>query len=505
MLHAHRQWLSSRGSQALRKGQRWREALGSSFGSSSGARAGTRRWLSHCGCAASLLLACSASPAGSTPTAPAASPAQLAPAAAEAKASVAERTPTTQAAALVQALMAGEAELATVDFSPKLKQKLSSEQLAAVWANLDREFGRAVSHEAPRPQNDTVRTVLCFERAKLELVLNFESSRVSGLHFAPVSEPAWQAPSYVHPDMFDERELSVGQPELALPAVLTIPRGSRPTPVVVLVHGSGPIDRDATLGPNKPFKDLAWGLASRGVAVLRYDKRTLTHGRRIAASMAEGGPFTVREEVVDDALSAIRALRGSSETGPIFVAGHSLGGYLGPRIATLDGGLAGLVILAGPSRPLEDLFIEQSEYLVRLDGTVSNEERAVLDQNREHANAVRELAHSRKASTGKRPFGLPESYWLDLAGYDPVASAKRLSCPILVIQGQRDFQSTRTDFEVWEQALGGKSKCRLRSYAGLNHLFMAGEGPSAPEEYERPGHVDAAVIDDIAAFVKGTP
>jgi fermentation-respiration switch protein FrsA (DUF1100 family) len=419
-----------------------------------------------------------------------------------AKASGAGETSTSKAAALLQALIAGEPELATVDFAPTLKQSLSSDQLAEVWANLGRSVGRAMSHEPPRLRDDTVRIQVRFEQAELELVLQFESGKIGGLRFVPVKKEAWQPPPYVHLDAFVERELSVGQPGLALPAVLTLPRGERPTPVVVLVHGSGPSDRDATLGPNKPFKDLAWGLASRGVAVLRYEKRTLAHGGRIAESMANGAPFTVRDEVVDDALSAIRTLRNSSPRAPIFLAGHSLGGYLGPRIAELDGGLAGLIILAGPNRRLEDLIVEQSEYLVGLDGTVSKEERAALEQNREQANVVRELARSHEASAGARPFGLPESYWLDLAAYDPVASAKSSSCPILVIQGQRDYQSTRADFDGWTQALAGKANFQSRWYTGLNHLFMAGEGAIVPDEYARLGHVDATVIEDIIEFIE---
>jgi len=86
------------------------------------------------------------------------------------------------------------------------------------------------------------------------------------------------------------------------------PEGKGPFPAVVLVHGSGPQDRDETIGPNKPFRDLAWGLASQGIAVLRYDKRTKVHGAMMAGAVEQ---FTVKEETIDDALAAVALLRGT--------------------------------------------------------------------------------------------------------------------------------------------------------------------------------------------------
>ena len=132
----------------------------------------------------------------------------------------------------------------------------------------------------------------------------------------------------------------------------------------MLVHGSGPNDRDETLGPNKPFRDLAWGLADRGIAVLRYDKRTSVYGGKMAGNKN----LTVREETIDDALLAVKLLRGRPDIDPkrIFILGHSLGGMVAPRIGADDPSLAGLIILAGATRPLPDVAREQLEYIASL-------------------------------------------------------------------------------------------------------------------------------------------
>ena len=148
----------------------------------------------------------------------------------------------------------------------------------------------------------------------------------------------------------------------------------------MLVHGSGPNDRDETILANKPFRDLAWGLASKGIAVLRYEKRTKEHSAKL---MADGiVNFTVKEETTDDALSAAAQLRVTDGIDPkrIFVLGHSLGGTLAPRIGQADPHLAGLIILAGATRPLEDLMVEQTRYLLSLHGQPSEEEQANLNQ-----------------------------------------------------------------------------------------------------------------------------
>src|ERR1035438_4645996 len=154
----------------------------------------------------------------------------------------------------------------------------------------------------------------------------------------------WQRPEYSQPSTFKEREVTVGDGEWKLPGTLTVPVGAGPFPAVVLVHGSGPNDRDETVGGAKGFQDLGEGLASRGIVVLRYEKRTLQYRARIA-SIAN---FTVQEEVVDDAVKAAALLRSLAEVNGsrVFVIGHSLGAYVAPRIAELDGKLAGIVLMA---------------------------------------------------------------------------------------------------------------------------------------------------------------
>jgi dienelactone hydrolase len=266
-------------------------------------------------------------------------------------------------------------------------------------------------------------------------------------------------------------------------------------PGAVLVHGSGPNDRDETLLGTRIFRDIALGLATRGVAVLRYDKRT-----RVDPS----GVVTQKEEVVDGALAAIDLLRKQPEVDParVVVVGHSQGGALAPRIAQADGRLAGIAILAGPTRALQDSTIAQLRYLSSLDpGNASL--RDEVQRAMAFKSAVEDPTLTPEAEL-RLPGGSPArgAYFLDARGYHPERVAAGLPCAVLVVQGGRDYQVTMADdFDGWRSALAKDARATLRTYPALDHRLVAGEGPSSPEQYRQPGHVDAQLVADLAAWI----
>jgi dienelactone hydrolase len=273
-----------------------------------------------------------------------------------------------------------------------------------------------------------------------------------------------------------------------------------PFAAVVLVHGSGPNDRDETVGPNKPFRDLAWGLATNGIAVLRYDKRTKVYGARMVA--LEGG-ITIREETVDDALAAVRLLRNDPRIDGerIFVLGHSLGGYCIPMIGRDDAEIAGLIVMAGAARPLEDLLKEQYTYIYSLDGEISDEERSKLKEIERQVAAVKDPRLSTDTPRDSLPLGSDAAYWLGLRDYRPDEMIARLEHPVLVLHAERDYQVTMVDFEKWRAALTPPRDVTVISYPSLNHLFIEGEGTCTPEEYRRAGYVAEEVVNDLAEWI----
>jgi dienelactone hydrolase len=213
--------------------------------------------------------------------------------------------------------------------------------------------------------------------------------------------------------------------------------------------------------------------------------------------------MTVKEETIDDVLAAVTWLRSRQGIDPsrVFVLGHSLGGMLAPRIAAASADARGFIVMAGAVRSLEQSLVDQTRYLIEADGQVAPVEKQQLDEMEKIAAAVRALTNADLRSS--RPVGgVPASYWADLRGYDPPAAARAITRPLLVLQGERDYQVTMADFARWREALSGRPNVTLRSYPALNHLFMPGKGPSLPAEYTSPAHVDPQVIDDIAGWIQ---
>jgi dienelactone hydrolase len=268
----------------------------------------------------------------------------------------------------------------------------------------------------------------------------------------------------------------------------------------VLLGGSGPLDRDETIGRNKPFKDLAWGLASRGVAVMRFDKVTYAHGSEVKSDP----DFTVADEYVPHAVAAIALLRAhpAVDPGRIFLLGHSLGGSVAPRVAAGEPLVAGLVILAGGAQPLHWAAVRQVRYLASLDPATAAAARPAIEAMSRQARMLDSPRLSPSTPASELPFGAPASYWLDLRAYDPVAVAAALGKPILILQGGRDYQATvADDLARWKAGLARRPGVTFRVYLPDNHFFFPGSGPSSPAELEPAQHVDPAVVADIASWL----
>lgn len=394
------------------------------------------------------------------------------------------------------------------------KPYLPVEALRASWQGLEQQVGafqeQGKMSVVQTPQG-LVQVVTCtFERASLDVnvVLNAVGEVVT-LTITPVGTVEQQAnatyepPSYAQPERFQEHELQIGHGRWVLPGTLSIPQGDGPFAAVLLVHGSGPQDRDETIPPNKPFRDLAWGLASQGIAVLRYEKRTKVY----AASLgSERDTLTVKEEVIDDALEAVALLRDRPEIDAqqIFVLGHSLGGYLAPRLGAADPEIRGLIILAGSVRPFEDVILDQMTYVLSLsmpDPAVRQQQFAVL---KKQVELVKDPNRLPTAAATDLPLNVPAAYWLDLNAYQPEKVVQTLKQPMLFLQGEGDYQVTRDDFQIWQDALDGRGDVQFTMYPGLSHLFMPIEGgqKATPATYTVAGHVAEAVVNEIGSWIK---
>jgi hypothetical protein len=425
----------------------------------------------------------------------------------------AEDALTVKARELLTAMDKGDFQLAVRDFDETMLKVSGPDKLETMWKKqLPAQLG-AFKKQGParreQLQGYEIVLITCeFEKATLDARVVFDKAgKIAGLGFVPTAPPAkYEPPAYADAAAFEEIEVTVGSGEWTLPGTLTLPKGKGPFPGLVLVHGSGPNGRDEDLGPNKPFKDIAWGLASRGIAVLRYDKRSKVYGAKILADPKLEATMTVKDETIDDALAAAALLEKTAriDRKRVFILGHSLGGFLMPRIALAAKPLkvAGFISMAGLTRPLDDTMLRQMTYLYGLaGGNLSEADKKKLEDLKAAVAKIKSLTDADKASTTKLLGAMP-AYWLDLRGYAPPAVAKTVKSPMLFLQGGRDYQVQTVDLENWKTALAGRKDVEFHLYPKLNHLFYEGEGLLTPLEYlQKHGSVAPYVIDDIANWI----
>ena len=399
--------------------------------------------------------------------------------------------------------------------SEAMKKALPQAQLQGTWAMLTLQagaFDRYIQHRIIEKGGFyAVFIAVQHKQTPLEYHITFaKTPTIEGFFVRPYkAAPAvvWQAPAYADPKRFREEKILVGGDKLPLQGALTLPQGTQKIPMVILLSGSGPNDMDSTIEGNKPLRDLAWGLASRGIGVLRYNKRTREHGKKLDVKT-----LTMREEYLNDAHEAILLLQRHPRTQRIYLLGHSLGCSAALRVAQeykakqtpLMPDLAGLLLLAGTPRPLDELIWEQFNYIFSLSGTLTDAQRQMLDKLKTQRQRLKQAGSGLKELSGTElPLGMSGIYWHDLLGHPVDQIAKRLTLPMLFLQGGRDYQVTaEKDFKRWKEVLSGQKNAHFQLFPSLNHLFFAGAGRSTPQEYSQRGNVDASVIEALVAWIK---
>lgn len=348
-----------------------------------------------------------------------------------------------------------------------MRQMLTKDRLKGVMKQAEQLAGAYREHgewTVNRQDTLTICSSSClFENGELSVVVVFDDAwMIHGMHLMPKHDETKEEPL---PEGVVELNDTVHTSDgLALPCVITLSGYAAEPPIVVLVHGSGPLDRDETVMSNKPFRDLAHLLALRGVSTLRYDKRTYVSQHPVAS---------VEEETINDALAAIALARTYNNN--VYLLGHSLGAMLAPIIAS-RAELKGIVMMAAPARDMEQVVKDQLEHLSAPDATKEQKRQALEEMHRQ-------VPH----------YFVPQHQ---------VRLAQRLCTPLLLLQGERDYQVTMEDFRIWQKKLRKRANAILISYPALNHLFIAGEGTSTPQEYMKAGKVSEQVADDIARFIQ---
>ncbi|KZR58919.1 S-layer homology domain-containing protein [Pseudobacillus badius] len=397
-------------------------------------------------------------------------------------------------------------------FNENLKKYVSMEQFPSIWKAKTAPFGKLGKPLAVKTADNQVHTsvTLTYQTAPFPVDITIHLDQAGKIddffipfYAAPPSQ--YKSPAYDKTDKYTEQEVAFGKGELALPGTLTLPKGKGPFPAVALVHGSGPNDRDESLNSTKPFRDLAVGLANKGIAVLRYEKLTREH--HIKTGM--NPKLRLQEETIDDALAAVQFLDSLPEVSDqLYVLGHSQGGYALPRILKADAAhrITGGIIVAGPSGKFQDLMLWQQRAAAERakKQPLPPEDLQAIEANLAFWEQQIALINNPDYTKERLPegFQLGNPYWwFDLRDYVPAELAAEQQVPLLIMQGQKDLQVPASELTKWKNALAHRKNVSYKMYPDLIHLLVNAKGEPDFSEYNVPANVPEEFIEDIAQWI----
>lgn len=345
-----------------------------------------------------------------------------------------------------------------------------------------------------------------FQNFSVEILLTWHAqdpaSGLTGLAIRPVSRRPrvgrgrelqidFQDASYVNRDAFTQMQLRFGTQRFPLDGMLVLPveSQSRLVPGVLLLPDRDMEDADGTLVRLKPFRDLAHGLGSRGVASLRFPRRLEVHPG------AAGSVYTVEEDLLADAAIAIRQLAARPEVDPkrIYILGYGFGALAAPVVANRATGVAGLIMVAPPAR----YDAEFARRLMEMEGaldTMSTGERQALE------GSLRYL--ERGNLPGGQVVGpAPAAFWYSAAEMDPAAAVGAFNGPVLLLFGGKDYLTSEREYKIWGDLYRARRKTDLRFFPLLNRWLMPSQMDGNPEERNIPAHVAPSVAGLIAEFI----
>lgn len=394
---------------------------------------------------------------------------------------------------IIEYFQNGNVEEIYKQFDSTMSKLLTPNRLAPIWRQLTANYGNfngfGKQDSSTKQENLVINTDLDFEKAIMNFMLavNIKSNKISGIYLSEQErkkDPSLankELPAYIDTTKFYESDVIV-KDIYDLKGKLSIPNKFKEKIIFVLVHGSGPNDMDETIGENKFFKNLAWGLASDGYAVLRYNKVTYQYGNKFKDKL----DMTQEDEYNNSIKGAIDLIKKNKETKnlKIVLLGHSQGASAITSFADSKS-IDGLILLSGTPRKLYNVYAEQLDYIFGLDGIVTEAEKNMIDENKSKVSYFKSLKNGKTAKVDSLPLGLSYDYLEYLEKFMPIKNLKKSDKPILIVSGGHDYQVKKVDFDLWKKSLSSESNVTFDFIDNVNHIYSETKKMSTPKDYQK--------------------
>lgn len=287
--------------------------------------------------------------------------------------------------------------------------------------------------------------------------------------------------------VYNQADLSISP---LINGTLLIPSNTVNTPLVVLIAGSGPTDRNGNqnMMKNNSLRFLAEGLYEQGIASFRYDKRILVQLQN-GSLQEEQIRF---DDFIEDAIAVLDHFKDDQRFSSVFVIGHSQGSLVG-MVASKDRA-NGFISIAGAGQQIDDVIVDQ----------LAKQAPGLVDNARQSFDDLRVNGVAQNYSPGLASIFRPaiQPFILTWMQYDPKVEVAKLDMPVLIINGDKDLQVQLTEAELLKKA---KPEAQYLIMPRMNHVFKEIKGDDLENsksynEYNRP--VMPELIQEIAAFVK---
>ena len=398
--------------------------------------------------------------------------------------------------AIAAALSQGDWKTARSYFNHDLKQSLTEKLLQEGYESATSGLSFEALGDVTAVMNDEMNAgwaVLDFQDAQRKVFVQYDQAMQAE---RIIINEVHALPALASTDAYTEQAVAIG-PLPQVQGILTLPNGVSNPPAVVMAAGSGVSDCNEEIQGSKPFEDIAHGLAELGVASIRFDKRYYDYPELIK----DNSEATVDQEYMEDIAYALHLLDSEPvDPSRIYYLGHSEGAMIAHAVADMHYEAAGIILLAGTARSLPELLYDQTEAALKQQGA---DQKTIDAQLKTIQDAETQIDALQEDSEKTTILGIGSTYWYQLKQYGAKNHIDKVKVPTLILQGQDDAQVYYDkDYALWKELLGDKDNVSMKSYPGLNHLFI--DSSLQPgTDYSKPGHVSSEVIQDVADWISG--